>query len=130
MPAEGLLGASRLGRSLRSGPPSPAPRRPARSHVALVKRKRPRVCSSSEPRRRISGQLASSICVSIIIRMDNISWSRSSMAPYNCSSFVDRVDLRPLKRYIGDQTFLTEYEGKDGFLQSHAVIRATGACFN
>ncbi len=46
------------------------------------------------------------------------------------SSFVDRVDLRPLKRYIGDQAFLTEYEGKDGFLQSLAVIRATGACFN
>src|ERR1019366_2919859 len=46
------------------------------------------------------------------------------------SSFVDRVDLRPLKRYVGDQAFLTEYEGKDGFLQSLAVIRATSACFN
>jgi hypothetical protein len=44
--------------------------------------------------------------------------------------FVDRVDLRPLKRYIGDQAFHTKHEAKDGLLQSLAVILATGACFN
>jgi hypothetical protein len=43
---------------------------------------------------------------------------------------VNRVNLRPLERYVGDQPLLTKYEAEDGLLQSLAVILPTGAYFN